>query len=196
MVHVDVIDGHFAPLITAGQPVIESLRKATDLILDIHLLIERPERYVAEFARAGADRIAVHPEATPHLHRALDLIRDAGAKAGIALNPATPVGLVGDVLEGLDFLTILAADLGFGKRTFISQSVAKLQSVAQFRAERHLSFALQVEGDIGFDNLAEFIRAGADILVVGSAIFHNQDPIARLTDMMTLASAMNEAQRV
>ncbi len=196
MIHVDVCDGHFAPGITVGQPVIERLRRATDLALDVHLLVERPERYVAEFAAAGADRIAIHAEATPQLHRALDLVRAAGAKAGIALNPATPVGWVADVLESVDFLTILSADPGAGRNPFLPQSVGKLQAVAQFRSERRWPLALQVEGDVGFDNLAEFIRAGADILVVGSAIFDNQDPVGRLTDLMNLASAVSETSRV
>ncbi len=196
MVHVDVMDGHFGPDITVGQPVIASLRRATDLTLDVHLLIERPERYVAQFVEAGADRLSVHAEATPQLHRVLDLIRTRGTKAGVALNPATPVESVVDVLGELDFLTILSADPGLKERFFIPHSVSKVRAAARARAEGHRHFALQVEGAVSFDNLEELVRAGADILVAGSVIFNNHDPRARLMEMIRLASAMRETSTV
>lgn len=192
MVHVDVMDGHFAPDITVGQPVIASLRRATDLTLDVHLLIERPERYVAQFVEAGADRLSVHAEATPQLHRVLGLIRTGGAKAGVALSPATAVESVADILRELDFLTILSADPGLKERAFIPHSVSKLRAAARARAECDCQFALQVEGAVGFDNLEELVRAGADILVAGSAIFNNHDPRSRLMEMICLASGMRE----
>lgn len=196
MVHIDVVDGHFAPDITVGQPVIGSLRRATDLILDLHLLIEHPERYVAEFVEQGADRLSVQAEATPQLHRVLDLIRLCGAKVGLALNPGTPVESVVDVMGQLDLLTILCADPGSKEQVFIPQSVSKVRRASRLRAKRQAEFALQVEGGVGFDNLEELVRAGADILVAGSAIFSNHDPGARLGEMIRLASALRETSTV
>jgi ribulose-phosphate 3-epimerase len=190
MVHLDVMDGHFVPDIAMGQPVIRSLRRATDLELDLHLLIERPERFVAEFIEAGADRLSVHPEATPHLHRVLDLIRRRGVKAGAALNPATPLESLTEVLGELDFLTILAADAGAEEEVFIPRTVEKVRAAWQEREARRLDFALQVEGGVSAANLEELVRAGADILVVGSAIFDNDDPKARLVEMIRLGSSV------
>jgi ribulose-phosphate 3-epimerase len=192
LLHVDVMDGHFVPEITVGQPVIASLRRAASIGLDVHLLIERPERYVKEFVKAGADRLCVHPESTSQLYRVLGLIRDCGAEAGVALNPATGVESVKDVLAEMDFLTILSADPGIRERTFIPNSIFKLRAAARLKASGAGSFALQVEGGITLDNLDELIRAGADILVVGSAIFSSQNPCARLREMMELASAARE----
>ena len=125
MVHVDVMDGHFVPDISVGQPVVQSLRKATDLVLDLHLLIERPERYVPEFVEMGADRIAIHAEATPNLHKVLGVIRTGGAKAGLALNPSTAVESVSDALEEIDYLLILSADLGFANSSFLPRTLAQ-----------------------------------------------------------------------
>jgi len=195
MVHVDVMDGHFAPDVTVGQPVIQSLRRATDLVLDLRLAIERPERYAGEFIAAGADRIAIHPESTWHLCRVLELIRARGAKAGIALNTATSIESVTEVLGDVDFVTILSAHLG-GDDTFLPRAVDKISSCSRMRADRRLEFAIQAEGGIGFDNLEELIRAGADILVAGSVIFHNDDPRARLAEMIRLASELHQTSRV
>jgi len=196
MVHVDVMDGHFAPDITVGQPVIASLRRATDLVLDVHLLIERPERFVAEFAEAGADRIAVHPEATAHLHRVIDTIRDCGAKAGAALEPATPPEALSEVVGELDFVTILAADPGSEKKPCIRAAADKLRAAARARQDRRLDFTLQVEGGVVSENLEELVRAGADILVVGSAIFQSSDPKARLVELMRLAAGAGQISKV
>ena len=196
LVHVDIMDGHFTPDITVGQPVIASLRKATDLVLDAHLLIERPERYAAQFADLGADRIAVHVEATPHLHRVLEAIRARGAKAGAALNPGTPISAVTEVLGEIDFLTILTTDPGIEEQAFIPRSVGKVRAAAQARAEGRRDFALQVEGGVSFDNLEELVRAGADILVAGSAIFDNEDPKARLGEMIRLAAEVRQTAKV
>ncbi len=196
MVHVDVMDGHFVADITVGQPVIASLRKATELVLEVHLLVERPERYAAEFVEAGADRLAVHPEATPHLHRVLELIRAHGAKAGAALDPATPLDAVSEVLADLDFLTILTAECGLEEQGFIPGMVSKVRAAAQARANRRLDFALQVEGGVSKENVEELVRAGADILVAGSAIFNRHDPKARLAEMIRLASGAPLTSRV
>jgi ribulose-phosphate 3-epimerase len=196
MVHVDVMDGHFTPDLTVGQPVIESLRRATDLMLDVRLAIERPERFAVEFVKAGADRVSVHPEDTPDLERVLDLIRAQGAKAGAALNPATPVEWVTDLVGDLDFLTLLTAHSGLKEQAFIPRSLAKVSAAAQMRDERRLDFAIQVEGGVGLDNLEELIRAGADILVPGSAIFDTDNPKVRLTEMIRLASQVRQTFKV
>lgn len=195
LLHIDVMDGHFAPEITVGQPVIGSLRRATELELDVHLAIERPERYVADFASVGADRLAVHVEATPHLHRVLDVIRRQGAKAGAALNPATPLEAVSEVLGELDFLTILAADPG-ADEVFIPSSLEKVRGAARLRKDRRLDFGVEVEGGIGAEHLDSLVRAGADILVVGSAIFHSADPRARLADMMRRVASARSISKV
>jgi ribulose-phosphate 3-epimerase len=196
MVHVDVMDGHFVPDISVGQPVIESLRRATDLTLDVHLLIERPERYAAEFVEAGADRVAIHAEATPQLHRALDLIRNGGAKAGVALNPGTPLEAVTEVLGDIDFMNVLAADPSLRERAFIARSIAKICAAARAREEGRLNFAIQVEGGIGGHLIEEIVQAGADILVAGFAIFHNDDPKAQLSGMIRQASTARQTSRV
>ena len=188
MVHVDVMDGHFTPDITVGQPVIASLRKATDLALDVHLLIERPERYVASFLEAGADRLSVQAEATVHLHRVLDLIRRHGAQAGVALNPATSLAVLDETLADLDFVTILAADPTLKGQRFLPGSVAKVRTAGRTRQERGLDFALQVEGGLEEGNLAELVHAGADILVVGSAIFTHKEPGKHLAEMIRAAA--------
>lgn len=196
MIHVDVMDGHFTPDLTVGQPVIASLRRSTDLVLDVRLAIERPERFIAEFVKAGADRVSVHPESTPDLYLALDLIRRQGVKAGVAMNPATPLSSVVDALEELDYLTVVAAESGLDQGTFIPGSMTKVGAAARMRDERRLEFAIQVEGGVGLNNLEQLIRAGADILVAGSAIFHSDNPKGRLTEMIHLASEMRQPSRV
>ena len=196
MVHVEVMDGHFVPDISVGQPVIRSLRRATDLVLDVHLLIERPERFVAEFVEAGADRLAVHAEATPHLHRVLEQIRAQGAKAGVAVNPGTPLESLADVLGQVDFLSVLTADPGLQEQEFIPRSVGKVRAAARAREEGRRDYLIQVEGGIGGNAVEEIIQAGADILVAGSAIFHNVDPKRRLAELIRLASTARQTSRV
>ncbi len=195
MVHVDVRDGHFVPDISVGQPVVKSLRKATNLVLDLHLLIERPERYVPEFVEIGADRIAIHAEATPNLYRGLGLIRSGGAKAGLALNPSTAIESVSDALENIDYLLILSADLGFANPSFLPRTLAKVQTACALRHERRLDFAIQVEGSIGQEHLETLGQAGADILVAGSDIFQ-KDPKTRLVQMIRQAASAGQVSRV
>jgi ribulose-phosphate 3-epimerase len=200
MIHVDVADGHFVPDLTVGQPVIASLRHATDLELDVHLLVERPERYVTDFVNAGADRVSVHPEATPQLHHALELIRKCGGKAGVALNPATSVESIGGALSDLDFLTILCADLagegGLREQAFIPGSVSKIETAAEIRDSHHLNFAVEAEGAIGLNNIGALIHVGADILVAGSAIFLDGSPKSRLSEMVRLAAETRGRQSI
>lgn len=194
MVHIDVTDGHFTPDVSVGQPVLARLRQATDLVLDVRLAIERPERFADDFLKAGADRVSIHVESTPHWHSTLESVRARRAKAGVALNPETPVDSIEDALGDLDFLTILSADLGADDR-FIPWAAAKVRQAARLREDRRLGFAIQVEGGIGFENVEELIRSGADILVAGSAIFHSENPKARLQEMIRLASEVRQPSR-
>lgn len=195
MVHVDVMDGHFVPEISVGQPVVQSLRKATDLVLDVHLLVERPERYVPEFVKFGADRIAIHAEATPNLHKALGVIRTGGVKAGLALNPTTAVESVSDALGDIDYLLILSADLGFANSLFLPRTIYKVQDACALRRDRRLDFAIQVEGGICQEHIETLKQAGADILVAGSDIFQ-EDPKGRLMEMIRLAASAGRVSRV
>ena len=195
MVHVDVMDGHFVPDLSVGQPVVKSLRKATDLVLDLHLLIERPERYIAEFVSIGADRVAIHAEATPNLRQALSLIRTEGAETGLALNPSTAVESVVDVLGEIDYLLILSADLGFASSSFLPRALSKVQAASELRQERQLNFVIQVEGGIGEEHIDSLGNAGADILVAGSDIFHKDSP-SRWLELMRQAVPARRSSRV
>jgi len=188
IVHVDVMDGHFVEDISVGQPVVRNLREATDLTLDLHLLIERPERFIGEFLAAGADRLAVHIEATTRLHQVLDVIRKQGVQAGVALNPSTPVDSIVDLVGEFDYLSILSSDPGLSERSFIPGSLEKVRAAATLRDQRRADFAIQVEGGIRVEHMEALLQAGADILVAGSAIFNTEDPKARLGEMLRLIS--------
>jgi ribulose-phosphate 3-epimerase len=196
MLHLEVMDGHFVEDISIGQPVVRSLRKATNLLLDVHLLIDRPERYIADFLEAGADRILVHLEATTRLHRVLEQIRKQGVTAGVALNPATPLETMVDLVGEFDYLSVLSSDPGLSERTFIPRSVEKVRAAASLREKRGADFAIQVEGGIRFEHMEQLTRAGADILVAGSAIFNSDDPKARLSEMLRLVSASRRISKV
>jgi ribulose-phosphate 3-epimerase len=195
IVHVDVMDGHFVPDLSVGQPVIKSLRKATDLVLDIHLLIERPERYIRDSIEVGADRIAIHAEATPNLRHALSMIRAGGAKTGLAINPATTVESVGDVLGEIDYLLILSADLGFANSKFLPEAAGKAKTACALRRERRLGFAIQVEGSIGAEQIEALEDAGADILVAGSDIFQECSQ-SRWVELISRAAQGGRISRV
>ena len=196
IVHVDVMDGHFVEDISVGQPVVRNLRKATDLTLDLHLLIERPERFVGEFLAAGADRLAVHIEATTRLHQVLDVIRKQGVQAGVALNPSTPVDSIVDLVGEFDYLSILSSDPGLSERTFIPRSAEKVRGAAALRDKRRADFAIQVEGGIRVEHMERLVQAGADILVAGSAIFNSEDPKARLGEILRLVSGLPRTIKV
>lgn len=187
MVHVDVMDGRFVPNITIGPPVVASLRKVTALPLDCHLMIVEPERYVREFARAGANLVSVHQEACPHLHRTLQGIREEGMKAGIALNPSTPAESVEWVLEDADFLLVMSVNPGFGGQTFIPSALRKVETLRERVARRGLEVAIQVDGGVSESTLPGLLDAGADWFVAGSAVFHARDPAEaarRLAEML------------
>lgn len=202
MVHFDAGDGHFTAEITAGQPVLQSIRKATDLELDVHLMIEKPERYVREFASAGADRLAVHPESTAHPYGTLRMIRRAGVKAGLALEPGTPIGGFCELLPAVDFLVILCSERGSEAAVpgaeeggFIEASLDKVREARRLRDKMGLGFKIEVEGGVGPGNAKELVEAGADILVVGSAIFQKDDPAMRVGELYNLMAPAEGARR-
>ncbi len=170
-IHFDVMDGRFVPNITIGPLVARAARKATDLVLDAHLMIVEPEKYVDEFAAQGADYITVHAEACPHLHRNIQQIKKAGVKAGVALNPSTPVEVLTHVLDELDMVLIMSVNPGFGGQSFIRSSLGKIRSLKKMINERGLSTIIQVDGGINDSTAREVVGAGADALVAGSYVF-------------------------
>jgi len=188
LLHVDVMDGHFVPNISIGVPVVRSLRRATDLTLDCHLMISEPDHYIEAFAEAGADMISVHQEATPHLDRTLTAIRQAGAQAGVVLNPATPVSTLAEVLSQVDFVLVMSVNPGFGGQKFIPATLGKLEQLRARRAEMGAGFRLEVDGGIAVENIGEAVKAGADILVAGTSIFNAPDPSQRFLELQRAAS--------
>lgn len=175
MIHVDVMDGMFVPNITIGPLVVEAARRATKLPLDVHLMIERPERYVADFIKAGADFLVVHAEATPHVHRAVQSIKELGAKAGVSLNPSTPVEAIENVMADVDLVLVMSVNPGFGGQSFIPASLAKIARIRRMIAETGRQIYLEVDGGVKPGNAAEVVAAGADALVMGSAFYSAPD---------------------
>ncbi len=171
VLHLDIMDGHFVPNITIGPPVVASIRKATRLPLDAHLMIEEPDRYIEDLVRAGANWISVHVEADVHLDRTIHLIRDHGLKAGVALNPATPLCLLDEVLPEVDYVLVMTVNPGFGGQHFVPTTLAKIRKLSNIVGAKGLRTRIEVDGGIGPGNLGEVITAGAEIIVAGSAIF-------------------------
>jgi ribulose-phosphate 3-epimerase len=190
VIHVDVMDGHFVPNLTVGPPLVKSLRKATKLPLDCHLMIENPDQFIAEFVEAGADWISVHQEACRHLNRTLNLIRSHDALAGVAINPATPVETLTEVLEIIDYVLVMSVNPGFGGQKFIPETVHKIRRLADLRSQRGLNYRIEVDGGIALETVAEVVRAGAEILVAGNAVFGQGDP---KTNAQKLLKAATEA---
>ncbi len=176
VLHVDVMDGHFVPNITIGLPVVRSLRRSTKLTIDTHLMISEPGRYAVEFVEAGADMVSVHVEADKHLHRTLMAIRAAGAKAGIAINPATPLSALDEAMQFADFVLIMSVNPGFGGQRFIPESIRKLRQLRSMILEQGLVTRIEIDGGVDESNAAEIVDAGAEILVAGSAVFGSGDP--------------------
>ena len=188
LLHVDVMDGHFDPNVSIGVPVVASLRKATRLTLDVHLMIENPETYIPAFAAAGADMISVHQEATAHLDRALAMIREHGCRPGAVINPATPVSMLSEVLGKVDHVLVMSVNPGFGGQAFIPEATEKIRALRQMRERYNRDFRIEVDGGIGPENVAEVVRAGAQILVAGTSVFHTPDPAAAVRSMLHLAN--------
>lgn len=174
--HIDVMDGQFVPNITMGPPVIKSIRACTKMFLDVHLMIDKPERYVKEFAEAGADLITFHVEATPHAHRVLQAIHAQGIKAGVVLNPGTSLETIEYLLPDVDLVLLMSVNPGFGGQSFIPQIKTKIQLLREMVTRLGLEIEIQVDGGVNRENILELERAGADVFVMGSAIFNSEDP--------------------
>ena len=183
VVHVDVMDGRFVPNITIGMPVVAAMRKVTQLPLDCHLMIVEPRRYALEFVEAGANWVSVHQEADPHIHRTLDSIRKAGAKAGVVLNPGTPVETLTDLVGDFDFVLLMSVNPGFGGQSFIPRILDKVRRLDALRTERQTPFIIEVDGGVSLRNAAELVKAGADCLVAGNAVFKAGDPGAAIKQL-------------
>jgi len=194
MLHLDVMDGHFVDNLTIGPPVVECVRKATRLHLDVHLMIENPGRYAAEFVRAGANSVSVHYEACRHLDGVLGLIRDAGAMAGVVLNPGTPVAVLEDVLEVADYVLLMSVNPGFGGQKLIPYVLDKVRKLDRMRREKKLALPIEIDGGVHRENLADVVRAGCDWIVTGSAVFHSPDPEATVREMREIAAHANAVQ--
>ena len=189
--HVDVMDGHFVPNLTLGPPVIESIRKRTRLPLDVHLMIEEPDRWVETYVKAGADYLTVHAEATPHLERILVQIREAGAKAGVALNPSTPPEVLEYVLEDLDLVLVMSVNPGFGGQSFIPTAYEKIRRLRTLLGGRDV--LVSVDGGVKTDNAGPLARAGATVLVAGSSIFGAPDPGAAVAALRSASEVAKTA---
>ncbi len=188
ILHLDVMDGHFVPNLTIGPPVVESIRKHTRLTLDVHLMITDPDRYAPAFIQAGADQVLVHQEVCPHLDRTLRMIQGEGAKAGVVLNPATPVSMLEDVLYLADYVLIMSVNPGFGGQEFIPHSLEKVRQLDAMRRERRLGLPIEIDGGITKHNIGDVVRAGCDWIVTGSSIFHTPDTAAAVRELRQLAA--------
>ncbi|WP_224983528.1 ribulose-phosphate 3-epimerase [Geomonas agri] len=182
-VHIDVMDGQFVPNITIGPLIVEAARRATTLPLDVHLMIVDPDRYIPDFAKAGSDIIVVHAEATNHLHRTIQLIKSFGKKAGVSLNPATPLNVLDYVMEELDLILLMTVNPGFGGQSFIEACIPKIQTLRATMDRRGVEAELEVDGGVKTDNIARIAHAGADVFVAGSAVFNSPDYAATIAEL-------------
>jgi ribulose-phosphate 3-epimerase len=179
-IHVDVMDGHFVPNITIGPLIVEAIRPITKLPLDVHLMIEQPDRYIPVFAKAGADYLSVHVEACPHLHRTIHLIKEQGVKAGVVLNPHTPVEMIQHIIDDVDLVLLMTVNPGFGGQKFIPSVLPKIRQVAQLVKERGRFVEIEVDGGINAETARLCMEAGANVLVAGSAIYNERDRAAAI----------------
>jgi len=189
LIHVDVMDGHFVPNLSIGVPVVRSIRKVATVPLDVHLMIEEPDRYLEAFVDAGAAIVTVHLEVLPHLHRTLQAIKELGAKAGVALNPSTPASLLEDVAGMVDQVLVMSVNPGFGGQTFIPRSESKIQAVRALLDRQGNAAPIEVDGGIDSSNAARLVEAGATILVAGTSIFGTGDPERAVRDLRAAATA-------
>jgi ribulose-phosphate 3-epimerase len=189
MLHVDIMDGHFVPNLTIGPPVVKSIRKATDLRLDVHLMITDPDQYAPLFIEAGADQVSIHYEAARHLDRTVRMIQSEGAKAGVVINPATPVAVLEDILYLADYVLVMSVNPGFEGQQFIPNALNKIRRLDGIRREQRLKFAIEIDGGVSMGNVGEIVRAGCDWLVAGSAVFHSGDPAATVKEMQQVANS-------
>jgi len=188
VIHVDIMDGHFVPNLTIGPPVVKSLRKVTQLPFDCHLMIENPDDYIPAFAEAGADWISVHQEACRHLNRTLHLIKSHDCLAGVVINPATPVETLSEVLDVADYVLVMSVNPGFGAQKFIPSTLHKMRRLVDLRSERGLNYRIEVDGGVAIDTVADVVRAGAEILVAGNAVFGKGDPKKNAQELLKAAT--------
>jgi ribulose-phosphate 3-epimerase len=189
LIHVDVMDGHFVPNITIGPPVVKALKRVSRVPLDVHLMIEAPDRYIEAFVSAGAASVTIHAEAVVHLHRTVHLIKSFGARAGVALNPATPVGMLEDIAGDLDYVLVMTVNPGFGGQTFIPRSASKVRAVRELLRAAGSHAPIEVDGGIDVTTAPGIVAAGADILVAGNAIFGSPDPERAIRDLRAAAQS-------
>ncbi|MEO9853542.1 MAG: ribulose-phosphate 3-epimerase [Reichenbachiella sp.] len=184
VIHYDVMDGHFVPNLTIGPLVLKDIRKCTKLPIDVHLMIENPDQYIPDFAKAGADWISVHVETCPHLHRTIQLIKELGKKAGVVLNPHTPLSSIDEILPDLNFVLIMSVNPGFGGQKLIPSCIDKIAKLKATLKERNLEHIfIEIDGGVKLDNLKSVIDAGTDVVVSGSGIFNTEDPVATIQQM-------------
>ncbi|MBD3750715.1 MAG: ribulose-phosphate 3-epimerase [Sphingobacteriales bacterium] len=186
-IHVDVMDGLFVPNISFGFPVIAAVKNFTKKPLDVHLMIEKPERYIKEFKEVGANGITVHYEACTHLHRTVQSIKEVGCKAGVALNPHTPVALLEDIIEDLDLVLIMSVNPGFGGQKFIEQTYHKIHQLKKMALERNPDLLIEIDGGVSIHNSLALLKAGANVLVAGNAVFSAQDPIHTIAELKKIS---------
>ncbi len=187
VIHVDIMDGHFVPNLTMGPPLVKSLRKVTKLPLDCHLMIEDPDLFIPEFAAAGANWMSVHQEACVHLNRTLHLIKSHDCLAGVVINPATPVDTLSEVLNIADYILVMSVNPGFGAQKFIPSAVHKLRRLTELRAKHGFGYRIEVDGGIDLATVADVVRAGAEILVAGNAVFGKGDPTVNADKLLKTA---------
>lgn len=176
-IHIDVMDGHFVPNITIGAPVVASIRPLTSLPLDVHLMIEHPERYISDFAKSGADIITIHVEVCPHLHRTIQSIKELQVKAGVSLNPATPLSSIEEIMHYVDLILIMSVNPGFGGQSFIPATLPKIANARKMLDDKKLNAELEVDGGVTVDNTLSIVKAGATVLVAGNSIFRAKEGI-------------------
>ena len=186
IIHVDVMDGHFVPNISFGAAVMKSLNGKTDLGYDVHLMIENPDKYLEDFVTDKTEYITVHQEACVHLHRTIQHIKSLGIKAGVSINPATPVGVLEDILSDVDLVLVMSVNPGFGGQKFIPRALDKIKALDKLRKEQGLDFIIEVDGGVTLANAAEIADAGADMLVAGSAVFGAEDIVQRVKEFKNL----------
>lgn len=185
-IHCDVMDGHFVPNITIGPVIVKAAKKATKLPIDVHLMIEKPDRYLEAFAEAGANYISVHVEEVVHLNRSINRIKELGCKAGVVINPATPVNTINDVAEYIDLLLVMTVNPGFGGQKFISNSLRRIEEAANLKSKFNAKFLIEVDGGINSETIISVKNAGAEVFVAGSAIFHSDNITAATAELKNL----------
>jgi len=193
LLHLDIMDGHFVPNLTLGPQAVSSIRKMTRLPIDVHLMVENPGLFIPLFHEAGADWISIHIEASVHLHRDISLIKELGSKAGIVLNPATPIQLLNDILKELDFILLMSVNPGFGGQKFIESTHQKIRQLQSWIDEQHLSIPIEVDGGVSPSNAESLIQDGAEILVVGAAIFAAEDPVGTIARLKEIIARGNRS---